>query len=314
MILVSLSPPMSQLKLVSKDKNALRPYTEWDTITPKKALHILEANQNFKNRSISKFKVTLYTRDLESSEGWINNHCGIAFTVDGTLIDGYHRLHAIVKANKSAYMSISYNLPLELFDVVDTGRRRSGSDSLKIDGCLHSTHAAACTRLLYMYQHCPTESWSGLHNQISNSKIRQYYKKYKKEMDQGYSLAKGIYQYSKVLPLSIALTNYVLAVKVGWDDLVIAPFFEKIYIGTDLSRTDPCLSFRSQLVKKIYKAKGGNYRRFLLNATIKCFNLYVNESEVKHFKPPHHDKPLEKIADHNSVLFGDIGENGENNE
>ena len=50
---------------------------------------------------------------------WQPGHNGIAFAEDGTLIDGLHRLHAVLRSGKTIATLVVVNEPLENADVID---------------------------------------------------------------------------------------------------------------------------------------------------------------------------------------------------
>lgn len=59
-------------------------------------------------------------------------HQGIAFDEHNKLIDGQHRLYAIVQANQAVEMMITFDVPSYKFNILDTGIARTASDILKI--------------------------------------------------------------------------------------------------------------------------------------------------------------------------------------
>ncbi|MDQ2738234.1 MAG: hypothetical protein M3Y35_06395, partial [Actinomycetota bacterium] len=66
------------------------------SITPKKAAEYLEANTA--NRPLSTAVVKSFAEAMTRGD-WMVTHQGIAFGSGGVLVDGQHRLAAIVAAN-----------------------------------------------------------------------------------------------------------------------------------------------------------------------------------------------------------------------
>ena len=60
---------------------------------------------------------------------WKATHQGIAFSISGKLIDGQHRLMAIVKSGISQLMLVVYDVPDDAFSVLDIGVKRTISDT-----------------------------------------------------------------------------------------------------------------------------------------------------------------------------------------
>jgi hypothetical protein len=59
---------------------------------------------------------------------------GIAFDTNGVLVDGQHRLAAIVEADLPVELTVFTEVGQGAFDVLDTGKRRNAADILAIEG------------------------------------------------------------------------------------------------------------------------------------------------------------------------------------
>ncbi len=94
-------------------------------VTPASAKEWLE-HTNGKNRLLSKQYVSYLAQEMEAGN-WRLTHQGIAFDSQGNLVDGQHRLAAIVKANKSVEMLVTTGLPDGRFPIIDRGVVRSVS-------------------------------------------------------------------------------------------------------------------------------------------------------------------------------------------
>lgn len=105
-------------------------------VTPELAQRWLK--NNFRNRPVSDDVVDCYARDAVNGQ-WVTTHQGVAFNDRDELIDGQHRLMAIVKAGASCVLMVSFGWPSQIagkemttMDAVDRGRPRSVADQLKI--------------------------------------------------------------------------------------------------------------------------------------------------------------------------------------
>lgn len=104
------------------------------TVTPELAREWLEKNME-RNRPVMKGTVHGYAR-LMKAGGWNLTHQGIAFDEDGKLMDGQHRLHAVVEANVPVQMNVTYNVrhtPGEAF-TIDMGRKRTYANITMMSG------------------------------------------------------------------------------------------------------------------------------------------------------------------------------------
>jgi hypothetical protein len=104
-------------------------YTE-ELITPTRASQILEAN--IKNRDIRQPRVDKYANDIISGRWKEGTGESIKISKTGIVLDGQHRLHAIIKANKAVVMLVISGIEDSVFDVIDTGSSRNATDVFKI--------------------------------------------------------------------------------------------------------------------------------------------------------------------------------------
>lgn len=127
--------------------------TVWTDITPELAAGWLK--NNFVNRPLREDVVQSYARDMANGT-WVPTHQGVAFSDTNALIDGQHRLSAIVRTGLTIRMMVTYGLPalipgreMTTMDAVDRGCPRSVADQLKIQhGLANGTIIAAVTASL----------------------------------------------------------------------------------------------------------------------------------------------------------------------
>lgn len=103
--------------------------TTIEAIGPTQAQVYLE--KKAQNRSISWPQVMVYARDMLAGN-WKLTHQGVAFNSDGDLVDGQHRLHAVIAANRTIEMQVTRGLEDDARLVIDDHRRRSPADVLAI--------------------------------------------------------------------------------------------------------------------------------------------------------------------------------------
>lgn len=99
------------------------------SITPEMAARWLENKAS--NRKIDSPTVLSMARDMAAGL-WQITHQGIALDEKGVLIDGQHRLSAIIIANVEIKMMVTEGIPRATQLVIDDHRKRSGADVLTI--------------------------------------------------------------------------------------------------------------------------------------------------------------------------------------
>ncbi len=92
-------------------------------ITPEIAASYLQCNSE-RQRKISRNTVEKYANDLLNGR-WRTNGGPIRFDWDGNLIDGQHRLTAVVETGVSITEFVIWNLDPKAFETIDQGRVRS---------------------------------------------------------------------------------------------------------------------------------------------------------------------------------------------
>jgi len=100
------------------------------TVTPARAAHWLEyANTN--NRSVRDAHVRQLARDMAQGR-WRLTHEAITFDPHGVLLDGQHRLWAVVIANVPVEMHVWFGVTNDALAVIDRGKTRTLSDQLRL--------------------------------------------------------------------------------------------------------------------------------------------------------------------------------------
>lgn len=111
------------------------PHCNVMTVTPSMALRWLE-NANTHNRKVSDAQVRQFARDIQQGN-WVLTHEGIAFDPHGILLDGQHRLWAIVQAEVSVEMPVWFNITPQALEVINGGRSRSLADRIRLSHHRH---------------------------------------------------------------------------------------------------------------------------------------------------------------------------------
>jgi hypothetical protein len=102
-------------------------------VTPALAAEWLKRNR--RNRKLKTLTVEALATDIRN-EAWLVTHQGVAFNAAGELIDGQHRLEAVVAAKRAVTVMASWgwavNGKQKVMDAVDRGVQRSLADQLSV--------------------------------------------------------------------------------------------------------------------------------------------------------------------------------------
>lgn len=119
--------------------------TSMELVTPKEAKEYL--TKRAKQRPIKPTKVKLFTEMMANGQ-WGQSEAAICFDVDGCLINGQHRMLALVEYGQPVLFNIVRGMAPDSFFVMDQGTKRSGGDTLASIGFTNPTDCAAIGRNL----------------------------------------------------------------------------------------------------------------------------------------------------------------------
>lgn len=103
--------------------------SEITLVTPDMARDYLTRNHS--NRRLGKAAIRALAGAINRGE-WQLTHQGLAFDEDGNLLDGQHRLHAVIAADTAVPMMITTGLPRASFTALDQGHRRQAGQIIDI--------------------------------------------------------------------------------------------------------------------------------------------------------------------------------------
>jgi hypothetical protein len=103
--------------------------TEIRTITPEEAAILLEGNTG--NRPIRASRVAMLGEAITRGE-WMLTHQGIAIADSGRILDGQHRLLAIIKSGIAVQLAASTGVDESAFSAIDVHDKRTNADALQM--------------------------------------------------------------------------------------------------------------------------------------------------------------------------------------
>lgn len=105
---------------------------EFVTITPAIAEKMLAQSTN-KNRPLNELACKRFARDMSDGK-WKMNGESIVVDDNGNVVDGQHRLKAVIVSQTKQVFAIVRGVSPNVFDTIDSGKARSKGDILAIAG------------------------------------------------------------------------------------------------------------------------------------------------------------------------------------
>lgn len=246
-------------------------------VTPEIAHEWLGYNTH--NRRLRQRVVEAYARDMTAGH-WRWNGESVKFAADGTLLDGQHRLAAVVKADVTVPMLVIRGLPAETQDTVDGGAKRKFADVLQLRGETSSSILAAVVRRVTLWE-------SGLRRgggnfAPTNAQLLQTLEKHPQLREIatfGAHVAHGC-----AAPGSLCGFGFWLFSQIDQEDATF--FFERLRDGQNLARGNPIYELR-KAIEASRSVRGQRSDTYLTAIMIKAWNAYRagEQIAVLRFRP-----------------------------
>lgn len=264
-------------------------------ITPAMASQWLENNRM--NRPISRQVVATYARDMANGD-WHYTGDAIQFaTVDGdqVIIDGQHRLLAIIRSKAPQWIKVERGYPPETIQYKDQNRPRRLADQLQTEGHSYTVQLVAIARRVYNWEGGPTTGReprlpTNRGGGISTAELREVVLGRGDPADQErYQLLLEAARYSssrssKLVPPSA--TGFLYYVFVQKDPDLAVQFLDRVDDGaSEVGRGDPILALRNRMINM--RASGGRVDDVLLiGYSIMAWNLVRKDKKAEKILPP----------------------------
>lgn len=208
-------------------------------VTPEQAAKWL-ANNAEDNRYMRPTRVAAYARDMRDGR-WKLTGEAIKIDVDGALIDGQHRLAAVVEANVSVYMVVCTNLQHEAMGAIDSGLSRTFGDKLKSVHAGHRNQIAAVVRKIVAWD---TGNRIGKSDTPTHGELLEAFEK-----DPAGFTAATLHGYDvyrqRICGTTAAGTAFYLFSRIDTEQALV--YFDWLKTGANLPENHPVLTVRNRL-------------------------------------------------------------------
>jgi hypothetical protein len=240
-------------------------------VTPDDAKEWLKRSEG--NRRIDDKMVQLYVEDINEGNFEISGNC-ICFDLDGVLIDGHHRLTAISRAGKTVHAMVGWGFAKRVRYITDTGKIRSGSDMMAIDGYARSTFWPAVARHVLNY-----DRGTKVSSKMQTHKIHEYAKQY---LD---SKSTPKHEFDKICktPSAISAAKHLLLRYQNAEQ--VQHFFEVLSNGITQRAEDEVIQLYREALRNVKTEPLHGHHRALryLHVTIKVYSIWLKGRTTNKF-------------------------------
>lgn len=245
-------------------------------VTPEVATEWLEKND--RNRKLREDRVKTLAGAIQRGEWKINGET-IKLGPDGKIIDGQHRLWAVLEAGQPIDTFVVFGVEEDAQPTVDVGARRNLADALKWAGESNTSNLSAALNLIHLWR----LGDSALRNPGSARLTpAQAFALMAKEGDQiRDALARaGMIRsaMNQTLTMSIVTACFLRFTQIDEEDAVT--FWTRVGEGTGMKKNDPCYMLRESCTKN--SKRRNKYPTLMMHAlTIKAWNAFRAGREIQ---------------------------------
>lgn len=242
-----------------------------ESVTPEKATLWLKKNEF--NRHLQESLVDHYAQQIKDGE-WFLNGESIIFSEAGSLLDGQHRLHGIVKAKRAAECIVVRGVDKKAMVSINTGRSRSVADHLKMQKVEVANHAAAAAAITYLSRF--------INGKYIDSKRRVTPQWAFKFLDDNKAFIKVLQESRTITKFCSNAVYYALKYQFNRIDRQKSDtFFEGLFSGVGLAQSSPILAAKHRLEEyAIVRRKGKKDQRAVIYYLVTAFTLYIENKRV----------------------------------
>lgn len=248
-----------------------------ETITPNMAEKWLAKND--KNRKLRERKVK-HLANIIKKDQWKLNGEAIKFSNDGTLLDGQHRLSAIMVSRTPVKSLVVRGLPVEVMPTIDLMSPRICGDHLKMQGFTGAVYSlAAAVGICLNFKR---GVYAEMKEKFSPDDMLSFI-----EANRGLLKSEELYgsdvNLKTLLPPSVSIALHYLFGKTHKKEADL--FFYSLTNGEGLGAGSPILKLRNELIARRKDSKRGAWnRKVFIFYVCQAFNLYVQGKRVESLK------------------------------
>jgi hypothetical protein len=250
-------------------------------VTPEIAGAWLKSNG--KNRALSQRHVKNLAESIQKGL-WVTNGETICFDDEGRLLDGQHRLHAVVLADKPIEVAVARGVSdPKAFQSYDSVQKVRGAHQIaQMKGVTNSNVVTAAARVVVFWEQSETiddfyAHMAGRHLSISPQELSDK----AVDIEHEYNIVRDLVG-THMLKLS-GMGSFlagVIIILMRIDPYITNVFFEKVRTGIISVEGDPALAYREKLMGEKIIANDRRSRIKLVGMTIKAWNFARSGKKV----------------------------------
>jgi hypothetical protein len=233
-------------------------------VTPKMAQEWLEGNVD--NRNLREARVLQHSQVLQRDEWELTGDC-LVFDEDGTLLNGQHRLSAVVVTGIPARFVVLRGVPSKAQEVFDSGLARTLGDQLQRRGVPYYTYVSSALFWLHRLAYSEATGIAHYAEPGMRPSFRQLLKLYddnKELSEEAAKIGRHVNNLKVRAGATLAIYHRLRQVDDPNIDEEVDLFFEKWVTGAELRASDPIFRLREwcleDAAKRHTRGRAPDYR------------------------------------------------------
>lgn len=233
------------------------------------------------NRGVSKSQVKRFQEIMESGKWRHDIGETIKITKSGKLVDGQHRLRAIIASGRVYQVAVTRGVADDAMDIIDTGRSRTASDLLVMRGHKNAGIAASAAKKMMIYETWGMQGFfNSTHNRIENNDVLRYAERHMDLLQESVHYGKGDSLRAMMPPSNGAFVYSVLS-RAGREG---ERFLSVLSSGSVDQEDRVIVNLRNALANRRLKGIRGDAMGPVFSA--KAWNAWIKGDLLKLFKEP----------------------------
>jgi hypothetical protein len=258
------------------------PVVTIEEITPARAAAWLLENSH--NRRLNPGRVSRLAATMSRGE-WLLNGEAIKFNGAGLLIDGQHRLAAVVESGVTIKSLVVRGLPVAAQETLDLGAKRGIADMFTLRGIPQASRCATVTGLVFRWEAgYPSALRNNLAAEVGGSaqviassmtppQAFEVWERHGQGILESVRMVEAKKTHLRPLGLSAGLVAFLDYLLGSIDREDASAFTEALLLGADLDNDDPRYLLRERLLRDA-ASRDRAPKKYLLALSVKAWNLW----------------------------------------
>lgn len=239
---------------------------------------LAESKVEILQRNVRESAVSEYAKIMRAGE-WRLNGDAIRIDSEGRIIDGQHRLRAIVLADVTIESVLIVGLAADVFDTIDVGRRRTAADCMTILGETNCSLLAGALAFVRDYENMLAGGMMGCNKSTAgaNRAAEDVLKRHPGIRASVAFLSSNRPAPRFFYPSSLAAIHYLCSTV---DKAKADMFVRGLVTGIGLHESSPVLVLRNLMVNSMSRSKAPMSRTWQAAVAIKAWNALCANRRV----------------------------------